>query len=168
MDAFAVSICKGISVKTRLNKKAVIVGMWFGVFQAIMPLIGYFFIDVIDKYIGDFKEYIVFALLCYVGVVMLFEANRDESLNDSVAFKDMLILAIATSLDALSVGATLSLFKINIFVCVSIIMVITFIFSYIGVIIGNRFGNKYKSKAEIAGGIILIIIGLKVLLEYLL
>lgn len=168
MDAFAVSICKGITIKTNLNKKAIIVGIWFGLFQGIMPLIGYFFIDGIGKYIDGFKEYLVFALLLYVGVAMLIEAKKEEPLNDSVAFKDMLVLAIATSLDALSVGVTLSLLKISIFVSVIVISLITFMFSYMGVRIGNKFGDKYRAKAEIVGGVILIIIGIKVLLEYLL
>ena len=167
MDAFAVSICKGITIKNKVNKNAGIVGLWFGLFQGLMPLLGFFFMGIIDRYIQGIKEYIIFGLLAYVGVSMIVEAKKQEEFNDGVGFKEMLVLAIATSLDALSVGMTLELLEINIFIAVTVIAVITFLFSFFGVKIGNKFGNKYKTKAEIIGGIILIIIGLKILLEYL-
>lgn len=168
MDAFAVSICKGITIKKDLNKSSLIVGVYFGSFQGIMPLIGYFAMNLISNYLGGIKEYIIFGLLLYVGITMILEARKEEKFDDSLSFVNMLVLSLATSLDALSVGPSLSLLSINIFLCVFIIAIITFLFSFIGVKIGNKFGDKYKSKAEILGGIVLILIGIKVLLEYLL
>ena len=168
MDAFAVSICKGITIKQNLNKSALIVGGWFGTFQGLMPLIGYLIIGSIDKYIEGVKEIVIFCLLAYVGIVMILDSKKEEKLDDSLKFTNMLILAIATSLDALSVGMSLSLLHIKIVVDVLVIAIITFAFSYIGVLIGNKFGNKYKAKAEIIGGIILILIGLKIILQFLL
>lgn len=168
MDAFAVSICKGITVKENLNKKSLTVGAWFGVFQGAMPLIGFFLMDIVANYLEGIKEYIIFALLVYIGISMIIEAFKDEEMDSSTGFKEMLLLSIATSLDALSVGMTISLLKVNVYFSSLIIAIVTFIFCYIGVRIGNKFGNKYKSKAEIAGGIILILIGLKVLLGYFL
>jgi len=168
MDAFAVAICKGITIKTNLNKNSIIVGTWFGLFQGIMPLIGFFIMDKVDHYIEGIKEYVIFALLLYIGIMMIVESRKKEEFDSSLKFKEMLLLYLATSLDALSIGVTLSLLETNIFIAVTIIAIITFLFGFMGVKIGNKFGDKYKSKAEIVGGIILILIGLKVLLEYLL
>jgi len=168
MDAFAVSICKGITIKKDLNKSALIVANWFGLFQGAMPLIGYFMIDTISSYIEGVKEFIIFGLLVYVGVAMILESKKEDKLDDSLKFSSMLILSIATSLDALSVGMSLSLLNINIFICVLVIAAVTFAFGFAGVKIGNKFGTKYKAIAEIIGGIILILIGVKVMLEYLL
>ena len=166
MDAFAVAICKGITIKTNLNKNSIIVGTWFGLFQGIMPLIGFFVMDKVDHYIEGIKEYVIFALLLYIGIMMIVESRKKEEFDSSLKFKEMLLLSLATSLDALSIGVTLSLLETNIFIAVTIIAIITFLFGFMGVKIGNKFGDKYKSKAEIVGGIILILIGLKVLLEY--
>lgn len=168
MDAFAVSICKGITIKKDLNKSALIVGAWFGTFQGIMPLIGFFIMGAINQYIEGIKEIIIFVLLLYIGITMILEAKKEDKLDDSLTFINMLVLSIATSLDALSVGMSLSLLNINVFICVVIIAFITFMFSFLGVKIGNKFGNKYKAKAEIVGGIVLILIGVKVILQYLL
>lgn len=167
MDAFAVSICKGIMIKKDINKSALIVGSWFGTFQGLMPLIGYFIMSSISDYIQGVKELIIFALLLYVGIAMILESKKEDKLDGSLNFITMFILAIATSLDALSIGMSLSLLNIHIFICVLTIAIITFIFSFIGVKIGNKFGDKYKSKAELIGGIVLILIGVKVILEYL-
>lgn len=168
MDAFAVSICKGITIKENLNKKAVIVGSWFGVFQGLMPLIGFFLMDSINQYFNGIKEYLIFGILAYIGVSMIVAAFKNEEIDSSLNFKEMFFLSIATSLDALSIGMTLSLLQTNIFVAVGTIVIVTFAFCYIGVRIGSKFGDKYKNKAEIFGGIILILIGAKILLEYLL
>ena len=168
MDAFAVSICKGITLKKDLNKSAFIVGSWFGSFQGIMPLVGFFIMSAISKYIEGIKEVVIFALLLYVGITMILEAKKEDKLDGSLTFINMLVLSIATSLDALSVGMSLSLLNINVFICVVIIAFITFMFSFLGVKIGNKFGTKYKAKAEIIGGIVLILIGFKVILQYLL
>lgn len=167
-DAFAVALCKGVTIKNNINKNALIVGLWFGLFQGVMPLIGYFFMDNIEKYIIGIKEFIIFGLLCYIGISMIVEAKQKETFSGSVVFKEMLGLSISTSLDALSIGATLSIYKMNVYLIVTIIGFVTFLFSFVAVKIGNKFGDKYKEKAEITGGVILVLIGLKVLLEYLL
>lgn len=164
MDAFAVSICKGITIKEKIMKKAFVVGIWFGAFQGIMPLVGYFLIDNVAYYIEDIKGYLIFTLLSYIGVVMIVESFKKEEINGFVKFKEMITLAFATSLDALSVGMTISLLKINIYMAVVIIAFITFLLCSLGVKIGSAFGEKFRSQAEIVGGVILIIIGLKVLL----
>lgn len=168
MDAFAVSICKGITIKENVNKKSLIVGSWFALFQGVMPLIGYHLTNFVESYLIGIKEYIIFALLTYIGIAMIVDSFAKEEFDSSLGFKEMLVLSIATSLDALSVGATISLLNINIYISVLLIALITFLFCFIGVKIGSKFGGKYKSKAEILGGIILIAIGLKVILEYLL
>lgn len=162
-DAFAVALCKGVTIKNKINNNAIIVGLWFGLFQGVMPLIGYLFMDNIEKYIVGIKEFIIFALLVYIGVSMIIESKKEEQFNCSVGFKEMLGLSVATSLDALSIGATLSIYKTSVYIIVILIAVITFLFSFMAVRIGNKFGNKYKNKAEIIGGVILILIGLKVL-----
>ena len=167
LDAFAVSICKGITIKDTLNRKAVVVGSWFGIFQGLMPLMGYFFMDGVEHYLEGIKEYVIFGLLVYIGISMIIEAFKKEEFNDSLKFKEMLMLSIATSLDALSVGMTISLLSVNVYLATTLIAFITFVFCFFGVKIGSKFGEKYKCKAEITGGVILILIGLKILLEYL-
>ncbi len=170
MDAFAVSICKGLSVKKIMPRHYIIVGAWFGGFQALMPLVGYFLGSTFQKYITAFDHWAAFALLVIIGGNMIKEGlSKDENKSDaSFSFKAMLILAVATSIDALAVGITFALLPdVNIIAAVLFIGVTTFIFSACGLKVGNIFGLKYKSKAEIAGGIILILIGLKILLEHL-
>lgn len=169
MDAFAVSICKGLSMKKMSFKKAFIIGGYFGTFQAIMPLVGYLLgIGFQDK-VTSIDHWIAFILLGVIGINMIKEAfsNEEDSKNSNVNFKEMIILAIATSIDALAVGITFAFLDVNILTAVILIGVITFIISVIGVKIGNIFGNKYEKKAQIAGGIILIGMGIKILLEHL-
>ena len=169
MDAFAVAVCKGLSMSKMSWKKACIVGAYFGIFQAAMPLLGYLLgISFQDK-IASIDHWIAFVLLGAIGINMIKEAiSKDkESSNDSVKFKDMLILAIATSIDALAVGITFAFLKVNILLAISLIGIITFVLSIIGVKIGNIFGDKYEKKAEFAGGTILILLGIKILLEHL-
>lgn len=166
MDAFAVSICKGLSLGKIKVKHMCIAGLWFGGFQALMPLIGYFlgsfFADMITKY----AHWIAFILLLILGANMIKEALGDEEKVDaSMDVKNMFLLAIATSIDALAVGVTFAFLQVNIIPAVSFIGVVTFVCSALGVKIGSIFGSKYKSKAEICGGVILILIGLKVLLD---
>lgn len=169
MDAFAVSICKGLAMKKISIKKALIVGLWFGGFQALMPAIGYLLGTQFEKYITNIDHWITFVLLFIIGGNMIKEAlsKEEEESNDSLAFKEMLLLALATSIDALAVGVTFAFLKVQIIPAVSFIGVITFTLSAIGVKIGNIFGSRYKSKAELAGGIILILMGCKILLEHL-
>lgn len=169
MDAFAVSVCKGISMRKMSWKKACIIGLYFGGFQAIMPILGYFFGNSFESFITNIDHWIAFILLLIIGAKMIqeaFQKNRDEY-NEDISVKTMLILSIATSIDALAVGITFAFLKVDLILAVILIGIITFILSVLGTKIGNRFGDKYKSKAELAGGIILILIGLKILLEHL-
>ena len=169
MDAFAVAICKGLSVQKLKLRHNVIVGLYFGVFQAMMPALGYLLAFGFQKYVTGFSHWIAFGLLALIGANMIKEAlsKEEEDANDSLAFKEMLLLALATSIDALAVGVTFAFLKVQIIPAVSFIGVITFTLSAIGVKIGNIFGSRYKSKAELAGGIILILMGCKILLEHL-
>lgn len=166
MDAFAVSICKGLSLGKIKTKHMCIAGLWFGGFQALMPLIGYllgsFFADMITKY----AHWIAFALLLILGANMIKEAmGEEEKVDASMDAKNMFLLAIATSIDALAVGVTFAFLQVNIVPAVSFIGIVTFVCSAVGVKIGSIFGSKYQSKAEICGGVILILIGIKVLLD---
>ncbi|OKZ78409.1 MAG: hypothetical protein BHW01_01180 [Clostridium sp. 27_14] len=169
MDAFAVSVCKGISMKKMNWKKACIIGLYFGGFQAIMPVIGYFFGSSFESIITNIDHWIAFILLAIIGAKMIQEAfqKEEEEYNEDISVKTMIVLSIATSIDALAVGITFAFLKVNLLLAITLIGTITFILSVIGTKIGNRFGDKYKSKAELAGGIILIIIGLKILLEHI-
>ena len=168
MDAFAVSICKGLSMKKIDYKKCTIVGIYFGLFQALMPLLGFYLGSTFKDLITSFDHWIAFGLLVLIGANMIRESfGKDESSNDRVDFKTMLPLAIATSIDALAIGVTFSFLEVNIFRSIIIIGITTFVFSFVGVIIGNLFGSKYKKRAEIFGGIILILLGIKILLEHL-
>lgn len=169
MDAFAVSVCKGLAMKKLSWKKAFIIGLWFGGFQALMPSIGYLLGTRFERYVTAIDHWIAFILLALIGISMIKDAlsREEEQANDSVDVKTMLLLAVATSIDALAVGITYAFLQVRIVPAVSFIGVITLILSVIGVKIGNVFGLKYKSKAEIFGGIILILMGLKILLEHL-
>lgn len=169
MDAFAVSICKGLAMqKVRLRHMAV-VGLWFGGFQALMPVIGYFLGIQFESYITAYDHWIAFILLGLIGGNMVKEAlsGQEEEADASLAFRTMLVLAIATSIDALALGVTFAFLQVNLWAAVSFIGVVTFGFSVAGLRIGNVFGTKYKSKAEFAGGVILILLGVKILLEHL-
>lgn len=169
MDAFAVSVCKGLAMKNISLKKIITVGIWFGGFQALMPLTGYFLGSAFEKYISDFDHWTAFIFLLFIGINMIRESfSKDNEVDSSLGFKIMTAMAIATSIDALAVGITFALLPdINIIFAVSFIGIITFILSGFGVKLGNCAGTKYKSKAEICGGIILILIGTKILLEHL-
>lgn len=168
MDAFAVAVGKGLSMKRLSIKKAGLVGFYFGFFQAIMPVIGYFLGIGFKTYITSIDHWVAFVLLGLIGANMIKEAFGDEEdVDDDLGFKTMLILAIATSIDALAVGITFAFLRVNIVYAALIIGVTTFVISVAGVKIGNVFGLRYKSKAEIAGGLILILMGCKILLEHL-
>lgn len=168
MDAFAVSISKGLSLKRMSYKHAVIVGLYFGIFQALMPIIGYFLGTQFKESITTLDHWIAFILLSVIGLNMIRE-SRDESeeVDDSFSLKSMVILSVATSIDALAIGVTFAFLQVHIFSAVTIIGITTFLFSFVGVKIGNVFGTKFKAKAELAGGIILIGMGIKILLEHL-
>ena len=168
MDAFAVAICKGLSVQKLEIKHMLIVGAYFGGFQALMPAIGYLLGSQFEHLIVSVDHWIAFFLLLFIGGNMIKESRETdvEDLDDDFGFKTMLLLAIATSIDALAVGVTFAFLRVDIVAAVLFIGCITFICSAIGVKLGNVFGAKYKSKAELAGGVILILIGTKILLEH--
>ena len=167
MDAFAVSVCKGLSLGKIKIKHMCIAGLWFGGFQALMPLIGYLLGSSFSELVAKYDHWIAFVLLALIGGNMIKEAlGKDEdSMDDSMGFKTMLLLAIATSIDALAVGVTFAFLDVSIIPAISFIGVVTFVLSAIGVKAGSLFGYKYKSKAELCGGIILILLGIKILLE---
>ena len=173
MDAFAVAVCKGLSVQKLKGKHYLAVGLWFGGFQALMPTLGYLLGTTFEKYITSVDHWVAFVLLCLIGGSMLKEglAKEEEEKGEEregFDFKSMLLLAVATSIDALAVGITFALLPdVNIFSAVGLIGTITFCLSAVGLKVGNIFGLKYKSKAEVVGGVILILIGVKILLEHL-
>jgi len=172
MDAFAVSVTLGLSVKKPAFKEYLIPGLFFGFFQALMPMIGYFTGSMFTEKIQFFEHWIAFILLSVIGGKMIKDAftkdNDEEKIGQNrFAFLNMLLLATATSIDALAVGVTFAFFQIKIFTAIAIIGFTTFCISIIGVKIGNIFGMKFKSKAEITGGIILVALGVKILIEHL-
>ncbi len=169
MDAFAVSVCKGLAMKKYSVKNSNIVAGYFGFFQGFMPFIGYMIGYQFQNAITSIDHYIAFVLLVFIGIQMILESRKkdEENVNDKLDFKTMLILSIATSIDALAVGVTFAFLNVNILLSIIVIAVITYIMSFSGVKIGNVFGIKYKSKAELAGGIILILMGSKILIEHL-
>ena len=170
MDAFAVSICKGLSTRMLKLKHALICGGYFGFFQGFMPFLGYVLgIQFKDK-IESIDHWIAFILLALIGANMIKEAlssDDDECQDDSLRLGDLIMLSIATSIDALAVGITFAFFNVSLLLSVSMIGIITFIICVIGVKVGNVFGEKYKSKAELAGGLILIVMGAKILIDHL-
>lgn len=167
MDAFAVSICKGLSVRKVTPRQCLAVGGWFGGFQGIMPVIGFVLTSLFASLITSISHWIAFGLLLMIGSNMIresFEKDEDE-VNDSFSFMTMLMLAIATSIDALAMGVTLNLSGANIWLAAPMIAITTAVLSPIGLKVGNVFGAKYKSRAELAGGLVLVGLGVKILLE---
>ena len=172
MDACAVSVCKGLSMKKGSAKASILCGSWFGGFQALMPLIGFFLGSLFAKYIKSADHWVAFVLLLFLGVNMLKEAfsskQECECCDGDLSVKTMFLMAIATSIDALAVGISLSMAgNVNIFTAILLIGATTFFFSAMGVQIGSAFGAKLEKKAQIAGGVILCLLGLKILLEHL-
>lgn len=169
MDAFAVSICKGLALKTIKVRQAVIVGLWFGGFQAAMPFLGYLLGAQFKNSLAAIDHWIAFVLLVFIGANMIKEAfgGEEGEADASLGFKTMLLLAVATSIDALAAGVTFAFLEVNIVAAVSFIGMITFLLSMAGVWVGSIFGTKYQSKAELAGGLVLILLGIKILLEHL-
>lgn len=169
MDAFAVSVCKGLSIRALMPRHAVIVGLWFGAFQALMPLIGWLLGAAFADMIAEVDHWIAFVLLAFIGGNMIRESlgHGEEDCDPSLAPLTMLVLAVATSIDALAVGVTFAFLRVDILPAVALIGVCTFVISAVGVKVGNVFGARYKSKAELFGGVVLVLIGLKILLEHL-
>jgi len=170
MDAFAVSLCKGLNMNSKNLNTAIIIAAFFGFFQGFMPLIGWILGQQFEEYIVTYDHWIAFLLLGFIGGKMLYEGIKAEpnlTCEYKVNYKELFLLSIATSIDALAVGITLAFLNVSIIFSASIIAVTTFIISFIGVIIGKRFGILTKNYAEIAGGLILISIGIKILVEHL-
>lgn len=184
MDAFAVSICKGLASKENYIKTGLVCGIWFGFFQALMPFIGWLLGSTVAEYIDSYSAYIAFALLMFLGVKMIVEAVKEmieakreaadgvclcdcnDEKNSSLAPRVMIVFAIATSIDALAAGLSLAAVNANIFIAVTFIGVVTFLCSFIGSAVGARIGSKFSAKAEVAGGLILCALGIKILVEY--
>lgn len=168
MDAFAVSICKGLSVSVIRPRNVVSVGLWFGGFQAIMPLIGYFAGIHFSDFVSSLDHWIAFVLLGLIGANMIRESKDPghDGVCPDFSFRTMLSLAVATSIDALAIGISLAFLRVNIWNAVILIGITTAVFSMAGFNIGNHFGTKYKSTAELLGGAILILIGIKILIEH--
>lgn len=171
-DAFAVAVCKGLNMRKVSTKTAAIIGLFFGGFQALMPFLGWVLGKQFEKYIVNIDHWIAFVLLAFIGGKMIYEAFTEEEeccskIREIPDIKELFILAVATSIDALAVGITFAFLQVNIVKAISLIGITTFVLSVIGVYIGCKFGSKYKNKAELAGGIILVLIGLKILLEHL-
>ena len=170
MDAFAVSVCKGLAIQKLNMKQQAIVGAWFGGFQGLMPLVGFLLGVNFKDYIVSIDHWIAFILLGFIGFNMIkesMEVDCEECQDASLDPKTMLVLAIATSIDALAVGITFAFLDVNIILAVCLIGSITFVLSFIGVKVGNVFGMRYKSKAEFVGGAVLILLGIKILLDHL-
>ncbi len=171
MDAFAVSLCKGLSMRKLNIKYGLLLAFFFGAFQAIMPFLGWLICKNFEKYITAFDHWIAFVLLVFIGGKMIVEAikEKDGEEEREVRFdiKEMFLLAVATSIDALAVGITFAFLNVSIYSSAGIIGAITFVISFAGVLIGNKFGVKFKTKAEIVGGVVLVLIGVKILLEHL-
>lgn len=168
MDAFAVAVCKGLVLKSATARDSALVGLWFGGFQALMPVIGYLLGSRFYNYIVSIDHWIAFFLLSFIGVSMIREArSRSNEDSGSLDPRSMFILAIATSIDALAVGITFAFLDVNVIFAASLIGVTTFLLSFFGVKFGSIFGEKYRAGSQIAGGSILIILGFKILLEHL-
>lgn len=171
MDAFAVAVCKGLSMRKINYRHSFIIALFFGGFQALMPFTGYYLGKTFEKYITSIDHWIAFVLLVYIGGKMIYEAIRGEAEKETACadildIKELFMLAVATSIDALAIGITFSFFEnTNILTNITVIGITTFIISFGGIFVGNKFGTKYKTRAEIAGGIILVLLGIKILLE---
>ena len=167
MDSFAVSVCKGLSIKKAGIPEGVKCGIYFGGFQALMPVIGYYLGRLFAELIVKIDHWIAFGLLLFIGLSMIKESRETEKVDDKMDVRTMLILAVATSIDALSIGVTLAFVDVNIWVVVSSIGIVTFLFSLVGVLIGRRVGSMLGNRAKVIGGVILIYLGTKILLEHL-
>ena len=174
MDAFAVSVCKGLGMKKLNKKQALIIGLYFGGFQALMPFVGWLLGSQFQKYITSIDHWIAFILLGFIGGKMMIEAVREwneeevvDVMDAPIDHKNMLVLAVATCIDALTVGITFAFLGTPIVEAITIIGITTMVISIAGVVVGNFFGSRYKSKAEFIGGLILVLLGLKILLEHL-
>ena len=166
MDAFSVSICKGLQINKNIKKYAFVIALSFSLFQVLMPLLGYFLGSSLNSYFAKFNKLIAFVLLFIIGFNMIKDSFKQDNINTNLTLKELILLSIATSIDAFSVGLTFSLFKVNLLIALLLIGIITFVFCFIGVLIGKIIGDKFQKISEIFGGIVLIIMSLKFLLEH--
>ncbi len=166
MDAFSVSICKGLSMKYKFKRNSLIIATSFSFFQMLMPLIGYFLVSKLSPILTDFNHLIAFALLFVIGFNMLKDAYHNEDLQDGLSISELLILSVATSIDAMAIGITFSILGVNLPLAIFLIGLMAFIFSLIGVNLGKAIGKKMEKKAQIIGGIVLILLAFKILLEH--
>ncbi len=169
VDAFTVSLSKGLSSTKSVSKTAIVCALWFSIFQIIFPIIGYFCGTIFEEYISDFDHWIIFAVFMFLGINLIKEAfdNGKEKIKNDLGFKSMFLLSLATSIDSLAVGVTLSFVGANIFLSLILISLCTFIVTILGVVVGHKFGKKYKIQATITGGIILILLGFEILIQHL-
>lgn len=174
MDAFAVAVCRGLKMKKLNYAHGTVIALFFGGFQMLMPLLGWFLGFKFEKYIVSVDHWIAFVLLAFIGGKMIYESLKNNDGEDECAccgekldLKELTVMAVATSIDALAVGITFAFLRVNIILSASLIGIITFAISFAGVIIGHVFGSKLKSRAELAGGLILVLIGIKILLDHL-
>lgn len=168
MDAFAVAICKGLAMERVTLNRAVVVGLWFGGFQGLMPLLGWLLGSRFSTYIAAVDHWIAFALLTVLGLNMLCEARQEKGIGDaSLEVRIMLAMAVATSIDALAVGITFAFLEVEILPAIFCIAITTFLVSSLGVKLGNLCGTRFQARAETMGGMILILLGVKILLEHL-
>ena len=169
MDAFAVAVCRGLEMRRIDYRQALLIAVFFGGFQALMPVVGYLLGAGFEHYISAFDHWIAFALLAFIGGKMIWEAVRggEEEQPQELDLKMLLMMAVATSIDALAVGITFAFLRMGILSSALTIGATTFLISFGGVAAGNRFGARYKQKAEIVGGVVLVLIGVKILLEHL-
>lgn len=173
MDAFAVAVCKGLEMKRINYRHGLVIALFFGVFQALMPLLGWLLGTRFGPYITEADHWVAFVLLVLIGGKMIYEALHEDRADcgkagDKLELKELFVLSIATSIDALAVGITFAILPdTNIWSSITLIGVTTFVLSFLGVVIGNRFGAKYEKRAELFGGVVLVLIGLKILLEHL-
>lgn len=171
-DAFAVAMCKGVEMKKFVLKYALVIALFFGVFQAVMPLIGWAVASTFERYITAYDHWIAFGLLVILGGKMIWDSFKKDREDEeekplNIGFKTLLLMAVATSIDALAVGVTFAFLQVNVWVAIALIGSITFVLSFVGVVIGVKLGDKFEKKAEFVGGLILILIGVKILLEHL-
>ncbi|MEG0750847.1 MAG: manganese efflux pump MntP family protein [Oscillospiraceae bacterium] len=170
MDAFAVSMCKGLAMRTLNRRNAAIIALFFGCSQAVMPIVGWLLARSFERYITRFDHWVAFVLLTIIGINMIADTRKDDRCPDDgglLNYRELLLLSFATSIDALAVGITLAFLNTEILSSACIIGVTTFAISFFGVCIGNRFGAKYKDRAQLIGGVVLIAIGVRILIDHL-
>ncbi len=166
MDAFSVSICKGLTMKHKFKRNSIVIALSFSIFQMLMPLLGYLLGSTLSNKLISFNHLIAFILLSIIGINMIKDAYHDEKLKIGLSISELFFLSIATSIDAMAIGITFSFLNVNLIIAITMIGITAFLFSIIGIFLGKLIGKKFEKKSEIIGGIVLILIGIKILLEH--